>query len=571
MKVYPRLVAAGCAVLAVFCAASAQAIPPGKASQAQQTTSAAQSASQAQLKTQGTAPLFGAGAVFPDAVISGYDENLGGNNAGGTLTLRLHNSGTASTDPMWLKVSDFNGLMDQETAPVALPALAPGATQTVSLQVKAHLTGRTYADWTQSYNQMCGADFRLLLDWRGPQAQAPVNDHQETVLKQASGRDQPGRPICDDTQCVVPCDVVKALKASLDGHVIGYAYFVGRDPGFFTGGGGKARTNADGGVAFTSATKVTVASVSKLVTAIAAVRLMDAKGVSLDAGIGAKLPANWTPGTYVRNLTYRQLLGQRSGIKDYGNVPQTYAALKAFYDQTVNPAGNTPCPTGVNPNPLTNPINPNNTNWCYSNYNFAIFRILMPKINGDPEDSSPDTRPTTLAKQYTGLVQQNEFHEVGLTNVSCAPPTDSAYAFAYLYPGSKTGFDWGDNSLICGAAGWYLSVDDMAKVMSSLANNDGRILTKTQFQTMKGSGLGFDKTQRSATSTYPEYEKNGGWTANCDVTNTICQRISTSIAVFGPGVVGILFLNSDVSGGPESGKGAAGILEDAYYGALKPK
>ena len=567
-----RAAGVSAALLFVYATPISAAVPP-KGSQTTQTTTQAQTAAQTAVQAPVQAPpLFGASAVFPEAAIVGYDERRDGNTPNGTLTLTVRNKGNAQTDPAWLKVDDHSLLMMQSTAPVAIPALKPGASQTVILQVKARLNYTTKAEWSDAYDQACGADFRLILDWRGPVAQTPMGEHQESQLKETDGRDQPGRPICDDTQCVVPCDVVKRLKLALDGHAVGYAYFVGRDPGFFNGAGGSARTKADGFVAFTPDTKITVASVSKLVTAIAAVRLLDAKGVSLDAGIGPKLPAGFTPGAFVKAITYRQLLSQTSGIKDYGNIQQTYAALNAFYSAPVNPAGSTPCPVGVNPNPLVNPINPNNTSYCYSNYNFAIFRLLLPAINGDAPDPSLATRPQTLADQYIGLVQQNEFHEVGLTNVSCAKPSGD-YAYAYLFPGGAAkGGDWGDNSLICGAAGWYLSVNDMAKVMSSLVNKDGRVLKPALFETMKASQLGFDKTQRSSVSTYPEFEKNGLWSANCPFPGSPnCERVSTSIAVFGPGVVGILFLNSDVSGGAESGKGAAGVLEDAYYGSLKPK
>ena len=560
---------AAASVAACFfaCALPAYAAVPPKGSQTNQTTTAAQSAVHAQVQTK---PIFGKGAVFPTAAIESYAEYKDDPAPAGTVTLRVRNTGSEPTDPMWLKLTDHSQLMTQDSAPVAIPVLQPGASQSVTIHVKAPMVGTTKSEWDKLYDQACGADFRLILDWRGPVAQTPVGEHQDSELKETDGRDQPGRPICDDTQCVVPCDVERNLKTALNGHVVGYGYFVGRDPGFFEGGGGKARVKVDGDVAFTAHTEITVASVSKLITAIAAVRLLDAKGVSLDAGIGPMLPNDFTAGTFVQHMTYRQLMSQQSGIKDYGNFPQTYAALQAFYGQTVSPTANSQC-TGPQPNPVVNPINTHDTTPCYSNYNFAIFRLLLPAINGDAQEPNPAKRPALLADQYIGLVQRNEFHEVGITGTSCATPGDKTYSYTYLYPGTKGGFDWGDNSLICGAAGWYVSVDDMARVMSSLNNNDGRVMKPALFQTMKTSSLGFDKTQHNKTDPYPEYEKNGGWSANCRLGSTQCQVISTSVAVFGPGVVGILFLNSDVSGGAESGKSAAGILEDAYYAALKPK
>jgi hypothetical protein len=99
--------------------------------------------------------------------------------------------------------------------------------------------------------------------------------------------------------------------------------------------------------------------------------------------------------------------------------------------------------------------------------------------------------------------------------------------------------DWGDDSLGVGAAGWYLAVDDIDKVLNSLNRNDGRVLTSAQLADMIATPMGWD-TQTDGTG-YRWVEKNGGWGANG-------TTISTSIALFGPGVFGALFMNSDYSG-----------------------
>ena len=90
-----------------------------------------------------------------------------------------------------------------------------------------------------------------------------------------------------------------------------------------------------------------------------------------------------------------------------------------------------------------------------------------------------------------------------------------------------------------GAAGWYLAIDDIAKVLYSLNANDGRILTSAQLQDMEATQMGWDTTTDRVG--YRWVEKNGGWGSSG-------TTISTSIALFGPGVYGALFMNSDVSG-----------------------
>src|SRR5215467_15880857 len=88
------------------------------------------------------------------------------------------------------------------------------------------------------------------------------------------------------------------------------------------------------------------------------------------------------------------------------------------------------------------------------------------------------------------------FEPVGAYDVDAKPPGTgpqaAAYAFSYAYPGTTGGHDWGDDSLGVGAAGWYLAIDDIAKVLYSLNMNDGRILTQAQVQDMEATQMGWD-------------------------------------------------------------------------------
>lgn len=532
--------------------------------------------------------VFGPSANFPKVDIVNYEEKIGVvpltqlHYAGADITLRVTNKSKAMTDPAWLAVKDTNLLMRQNNSGVSIPSLNPGASTTVSVHLDAVLPPPTsqlpedqqYSQWNAQYRNVCGPQLSSVLDWRGPQAQTPIGSHLESLLVQEGWSDYakvpPSTPICQGNQCVRVCDIEKNIHAQLDGKVTGYSYFVGQYPKF--GHHGDARTAADAPeTAFKSNTKITVASVSKLVTTIAAVRLIDQKAASmplgLDTPIGAYLPSDWaTQSNYIKNITFAQLLGQRSGIKDYGNVSMDYAQLKKFFTQSTNAMANTSCQGSGVKNPA-NPVNVNDQSWCYSNYNFAIMRVLLPKVAGFAEDPNQATRPQTLANQYTSLVQQNVFNLVGQNGVTCKPPVNSTnYAFAYKGPAdNSTGTDWGDVSLICGAAGWYLSVEDMAKVMLSLNAKDGKILAasggKDLFNTMRLRGLGWDVDNNG------ELEKNGGWGANCDG-NNVCDNITTSVAMFGPvtgpRVLGVLFINSNITGGG----GAQGVLEKAYNQSL---
>jgi CubicO group peptidase (beta-lactamase class C family) len=366
--------------------------------------------------------------------------------------------------------------------------------------------------------------------------------------------------VCDATTCASIADIYENIQARLDNKVVGYACTVGA-AGVSTYANGWARTSADAPAKrFLPSTKITVASVSKFVTAVAAIRILAKNHISLDSGIGGHLPSDWKLDSYTASITFRQLLSHSSGIKDYGNVSMDYAQLKKFFTQTVDRTKNTSCQPSSVVNPA-NPINANNQGRCYSNYNFAIFRVLLPWIDGFTDD--PAHRAEKLANAYVNLVEKHVFAPVGVSGMMAKPPASgpqaTGYAFSYKYPGTAKGVDWGDDTSIVGAAGWYLAIEDIAEVLNSLNKNDGRILTAAQVQDMETTVMGWDTASDSAGRRW--VEKNGGWGSNG-------TTISTSVALFGPGIFGALFLNSDIKG---ESAGADTVLHDAWVAAIKPK
>lgn len=367
--------------------------------------------------------------------------------------------------------------------------------------------------------------------------------------------------VCGATKCASIAEIYEKIQARLDGKVVGYACTVGAGA-VSTFSQGWARTAADAPAKqFLPSTKITVASVAKFVTAVAAIRVLAKNNVGLDTAIGGHLPNDWKLDASVSSITFRQLLSQSSGIKDYGNVSMDYAQLKKFFTQKVDKTKNTSCQGSEVVNPA-NPINPNNKGRCYSNYNFAIFRVLLPWIDGFTDDLA--NRPQKLADAYVKIVEKNVFAPVGVTGMLAKPPASgpqaTGYAFSYKFPGTSKGVDWGDGTLIVGAAAWYLAIEDIAAVLFSLNKKDDRILTDAQIQDMETTVMGWDKATDSAGNRW--VEKNGGWGAN----NT---TISTSVALFGPGLFGALFLNSDISG--EAGVSAETVLHDAWLAAMKSK
>jgi CubicO group peptidase (beta-lactamase class C family) len=510
--------------------------------------------------------VFGDVGNYPKVEIVSYAEKLDNVPPTVDFTVRVSNKSNTATVPAVLSVKDEHVLMKQSSL-LSVPAMAAGASQVYSVHMDAMMPiDQQPATWKQQYKDNCGLQLASLLDYAGPPAQSPTTSHVQAPLVKEGFLDYANAglasTICDGKSCINVCKLEKEIRSRLDGHVVGYSFFAGQYPHFASGG--KARTAADGGnVDFSSTTKFSAGSVSKFISAVGTIAVLDKYGVSVDAAIGPYLPADWSASSYIKNLTFAQLLSQTTGIKTYGNVAQTYAQLKTFYTQSISNAASTACPnntTTIN----VNPINPNNMGYCYSNYNFAILRILLPKVAGYSEDANQATRPQTLANQFQVLVQQNVFDKVGQAGVACKPPSSipgaTTYSWAHVYPGSQLGTDFGDESLVCGAASWNVSTEDMAKVVMSLNKGDGKILKTSpdRYAEMRTRRFGLDVAGNG------EIEKNGAWGSGNGNLHTASMAVFGPVAGNGPRVLATLLLNSDISGGPNAGNNAQAVLEQAY-------
>src|ERR1051325_5861104 len=103
------------------------------------------------------------------------------------------------------------------------------------------------------------------------------------------------------------------LHALLSGCVVGYSMQLRRyGQTVFNQQWNWSRTPGDGGVAWTSGIPMHVASVSKLITAMAMTKLLYSRNISPDALILPWLPKYWRKGPGVNQITFRQLLTHTS-------------------------------------------------------------------------------------------------------------------------------------------------------------------------------------------------------------------------------------------------------------------
>src|SRR4051794_5242029 len=380
---------------------------------------------------------FGPGPVFPDVELVSYREKIGQVPltqlffAGADVTLRVSNKGKDPTDPVSVNITDNNVLMIIAGA-VSVPSLKAGVAKNITVHMKAMLpppTSQTpeeqqYSQWNQWYRERCGVDLGVELD--------SPNGHHSDYLYQGYGDSKPwqeNRPlgdkvICDDKNCVSMSQVSRSIYKQLGCKVVGYASFVGDRISGVSGkfqAYGKARTSLNPPATnFAPTTKMQVSSTAKVITALAGIR---AFGSHIEDLAFKNFPSNWKlpQSTIVKNITFREFLSQTSGIQQYGTGNGNFSALEKFFEQSLkNPSAAPNCGS------LTNPIIANKAP-CYSNINFGIMRLLIPRFAGDSTND-----PHLLAKAYVKQAQDKVFTPVGVQNVACRPPASpSGYAFVY--------------------------------------------------------------------------------------------------------------------------------------------
>jgi len=300
-----------------------------------------------------------------------------------------------------------------------------------------------------------------------------------------------------------------------------------------------SKTPTDGGQGWKLDTRMHVASVSKFITAVAMVKLLDSKGISLDAKIINYLPAHWAKGPKVNQVSFRQLLTHTSGFKT-GTSSSNYAFMK----QVVAIGA------------------PTNGSYAYENLNFGLCRLLLAVINGNiPQnfnvgpmtDQVWDIIGISSYKQYC---QTNIFNPAGVANASFEALPAFKNALAYKFPNlNQAGWDSGDLASMAGGAAWRLSVDDLLKVMDHVRRRN-TIIPAARAQQVLDGNLGIDQAIPTPAGTI--YNKNGRWTSG--------GRTEQSVIYFMPnGMELVVLVNSPIS---VEGWSLRGIVKDLFIDNL---
>jgi CubicO group peptidase (beta-lactamase class C family) len=335
------------------------------------------------------------------------------------------------------------------------------------------------------------------------------------------------------------------IDSRINQQAIGYAYIIiNNGLAMETKAFGKARTAPDAPeTAMTQDLRMNAASVTKTMTAVAALKLLAAKNVSVTSSISPYLPSGWTLGTGVSAITFAELLTHTSGIRTPANTGNSFANLKTVMGQNITTKAAQ-----------------------YDNNNFAIFRIIFTYLNGYNDTGKTDADIAT-ATDAGYLSYMKSVYEPDI-KIACKPGNNPV--FSYPFPqNSAAGTDWGDWTSQCGGGGLQLSLTDMGVFMARLmagiylpktSNNANQVTLPQMVSNLYGWDVTWPNTHGTCVM------KNG----NLGGGNPFVPRLATLFVYCsdtGLGMVGLA--NSTLPTMSTRNYGFAGGLDDIVFQAYE--
>jgi CubicO group peptidase (beta-lactamase class C family) len=281
----------------------------------------------------------------------------------------------------------------------------------------------------------------------------------------------PGIEDCANDSCFYIDTFAANIKNALHGNCMGFSYVIDyKGSRKRWGSVGLMRTARDGGnVAYDLYAKNQIASMSKTLTALATLQLLKKNGLTTYTKIQNYLPTAWTIGPNIDKITFRDLLRHESGIRNTA----TAGCNGEWYDN---------CSCKVKEGVIADSIGVQQ----YNNMNYSLLRIIIPRLEGFLP--LPTGNDTSTANKYIRYVRKNVLDTCGMGSVIGCTEDTSLHYYTTPYFNSR-GCRLGDNTLVAGARGWYMSAPDYGNVITTLFNTQA-VLDKAWLDTMKINQLG---------------------------------------------------------------------------------
>ena len=326
------------------------------------------------------------------------------------------------------------------------------------------------------------------------------------------------------------------IRDAFTGQSVGFTYAIAVGGTLQRSDGvGSATVNPDGVRAMNVNDKMHIASISKTITTIAVLRLIqDTPGLERWSSIGPYLPSGWAAGPGVWGLSFENLLVHESGFSFPANQSRFYHAdLRSLIG------------TGVVGDP---------TDAVYSNSHHSLFRVIIPEVLGT-EQPSAEPDDVFYARVFGEYVQEVILDPLGITAGIVPPATPNLY-YAFPHDGTAglgTGANWTFTEDF-GAYGWYLSVIDLVNILTSLHHTE-ELISSGMRAVMNQEEMGYWNSRTGDKGRY--LLKQGGWAYTVD---SVTKGVQSIAGYFPGGVSAAVIVNSRTAAAPSM----ANIMRDAF-------
>ncbi|MCT4624241.1 MAG: beta-lactamase family protein [Schleiferiaceae bacterium] len=214
---------------------------------------------------------------------------------------------------------------------------------------------------------------------------------------------------------------------------------------------------ANGGpVPYTVGLPQDLASVSKVITAITVLRLMQDNNLDDLIVINNYLPIHWARNSNVHLKSFQTLMSHRAGIP--GNAGINHANLKTLVE------GNTFYQSGT---------------YAYSNTNYALMRVVIAHLYAPTEClvmanqvmvglKRESDLEELISEKYIEAVNNIVLFPLGMIYREPVPSSLSNKVWNYSMDNNATGWVLGDAKLFVGSAGWRFSAETMNEIIATL-------------------------------------------------------------------------------------------------------
>jgi len=322
------------------------------------------------------------------------------------------------------------------------------------------------------------------------------------------------------------------IRAALDGQTVGYAYAINQDGELVkSGASGYARTQIDGQMDQSASKRMNIASISKTISAVAVLKLLEKRGLSINDLIAPWLPQDWSLGPGVSTLSFKNLLTHRTG----------FVSNNSYLEQTISfIAIKKTIAIGVS----------QSQTYKYQNVNFALCRVIIPALwkglAGAPEIGEIDATSASLF--YRNFVETEIMDKIGVMNVDCInPPGELPTLGYYSKRAGEHGLDYGQWNWyeLCAAGGYYLSAIELANFMVHIRYDD-MLLSPANRAIMDKNHFGWCESGIMIGSKGSYY--NHGGSIEWD-TGTIKGNMRGLVVKYPNNIEAVLLINSDIANG----------------------